>query len=253
MARLRDPGGCPWDREQSFATIKDYFLEEAYELLDAVETGDAEAMREELGDVLFEACFLSRIAEEQGLFDVYDAIGAIVEKLVRRHPHVFGEEKVTEASEVPGRWAKLKAQEAKHKARASILDGVPKSLPTLLQALRISERAVNVGFEWETVHDVLVKLDEEIGELKAAMARGEPQERLEDELGDMLFTMVNVGRKLGVSPHDALRRTLEKFRRRFGRIEAWLRENGEKLDEAGLERLEALWQAAKTEENDKTQ
>lgn len=246
MARLREPGGCPWDRKQTLDTIKDYFLEEVYEALDAIERRDPEGMREEFGDVLFEICFLSRIAQEDGLFDVYDSIRSIHDKLVRRHPHVFGDEKVELAEEVPGKWAKMKAyeREGRHEEN-SILDGVPEKLPPLLQALRVSERAVAVGFEWETVGDVLKKLDEEISELKAALEENETRERLEDELGDVLFTVVNVARKLSISPHDSLVRTIKKFRRRFGRLEEELRKSGETLGEVGIDRLEELWRAAK--------
>lgn len=249
MAALRGEDGCPWDRKQTMESIKDYFLEEVYEALEAIENKDPQAIREELGDVLFEVCFLSRIAEEQGWFDVYDSIDTIVDKLIRRHPHVFGEEKITEADEVPGRWARLKAAEKEENGDwASILDGVPKKLPPLLQAMRISERAVAVGFEWEDVHGVMDKLDEEIGELKDALQNGESSERLEDELGDILFTLVNVGRKLSISPQDSLKRTLRKFRRRFGWLEDQLRIGGIPLEEAGIEKMEALWQAAKGRE-----
>lgn len=246
MARLRAENGCPWDRQQTLATIKDYFLEEVYEAIEAIERDDATGLAEELGDVLFEVCFLARLAEEEGRFNVDDSLRLVCEKLVRRHPHVFGDEHVLSAEEVPGRWAALKAKEKA--ARLSILDGIPRSLPTLLQALRVSERTVAVGFEWASVEDVLLKLEEEIAELRAALADHEPPARVAEEVGDMLFTMVNVARKLGVSPHDALLMTLAKFRRRFGFIEARLREEGTALAAAGIERLEALWQAAKREE-----
>jgi MazG family protein len=250
MAALRADNGCPWDRQQTMATIKDYFLEEAYEAIEAIEGNNPESIKEELGDVLFEVCFLARIAEESGQFTVYDSIRHIVDKLIRRHPHVFGDEKVTEAAEVPGRWAKLKAQERAEaeKGPHSILDGVPAKLPALLQALRISERAVAIGFEWETPGDVLDKLQEEMDELREAVEQGQSRERLEDELGDLFFTLVNVGRKLSISPHDSLMRTLRKFRRRFGWVEEELYRQGVALEEAGMDRLEALWQAAKKHE-----
>lgn len=254
MATLRGENGCPWDREQSLATIKDYFLEEVYETLEAIESGNPRALMEELGDVLFEVCFLARISEEAGHFTVYDSLRHITEKLIRRHPHVFGDEQVREAQEVPGRWAKLKARERRDAGDApgSILDGVPTRLPALLQALRISERAVAAGFEWERTEDVLDKVQEELDELRAAVAAGEPRERLEDELGDIFFTLVNVGRKLAISPHDSLTRTLGKFRRRFGLVEARCREEGLPLEEAGLETLEQFWQQAKATEGGKT-
>ncbi len=252
MATLRGPDGCPWDRKQTLETIKDYFTEEVYEALEAIDEGDFDKIREELGDVLFEVCFLARLCEENGRFTVYDSIRQIHDKLIRRHPHVFGDEKVTEAEEVPGRWAKLKAQEKRDNGeRVSILDGVPKRLPPLLQALRISERAVAVGFEWETAGDVLEKLEEEIAELKEAIELGEPRERLEDELGDVLFTAVNVGRKLEIGAHDSLTRTMNKFRTRFGWMERRLREQGKELEEQGIEQLEMLWQAAKRVEREK--
>lgn len=249
MATLRGEDGCPWDKKQTMATIKDYFVEEVYEALEAIESGDVESMKEEFGDVLFEICFLSRIAEEEGKFNVYDSIESIVDKLIRRHPHVFGDEKIKEAEEVPGRWARLKAEEKKKKkTRESILDGVPQSLPSLLQALRISERAVAVGFEWENVDGVFEKVEEEIQELKDAIKNGEAEERLEDELGDILFTLVNVGRKLQISPHDSLMRTMNKFRRRFGAIEQKLATEGIALESAGFEKLENLWKIVKEEE-----
>ncbi len=253
MARLRGENGCPWDRKQNMMSIKDYFLEEVHEALQAIDERDPEAIKEELGDVLFEVCFLARIAQEAGWFSVYDSIRSIHDKLIRRHPHVFGDEIVHEAEEVPGRWAKLKAEEKKEKnggekPAESILEGVPRSLPPLLQALRISERAVAVGFEWEKPEDVLDKLDEEVAELKEAIMLGESQERLEDELGDTLFTLVNVGRKLGIRSHDALTRTMSKFRRRFGSIEKELAKAEIPLDEASVDQLEALWQKAKQAE-----
>lgn len=249
MARLRGPEGCPWDKKQSIATIKDYFLEEVYEAQEAIAAEDWPHMAEELGDVLFEVVFLARLAEEAGYFTIDDCLRSINEKLVRRHPHVFGEERVASAEEVPGRWMALKAAEAKRRAsRESILDGIPNSLPTLLQALRVSERAVAVGFEWEKVEDIFLKLEEEIGELRAAIRQGEGRERLEDELGDILFTVVNLGRKLAISPHDSLLRTLRKFRRRFAFVERRVAERGMALADAGLELMEAFWQEAKREE-----
>jgi len=249
MASLRGQQGCPWDRQQDMGSIKDYFLEEVHEALEAIAKGDTAAIREELGDVLFEVCFLARIAEEAGQFSVVECLEDINEKLIRRHPHVFGTEKVSEASEVPGRWVKLKAEEkAKKKDRQSILDGVPASLPPLLQALRVSERAVAAGFEWDKVEGVLEKLEEEIRELREAIGEAQSRERIEDELGDVLFTIVNVGRKLNIRAHDALLGTIAKFRRRFGIVEEELRRQGVPLDQAGLDRLEALWQKAKRTE-----
>ena len=246
MARLRGSAGCPWDKKQSFATIKDYFLEEVYEAQEALGREDYAGLCEELGDVLFEVVFLARLAQEAGHFGIDDCLASINEKLIRRHPHVFGTETVATAEEVPGRWMALKAAEAKRRAAPqSILDGVPKSLPALLQALRISERAVAVGFEWEKLEDVFAKLEEEIGELKAAIAASEGRARLEDELGDVLFTVVNIGRTLGLSPHDALLATLSKFRRRFAYLERRIAESGIELAEAGLARMDAFWQEAK--------
>ncbi len=246
MARLRGEGGCPWDKMQDFSTIKDYFLEEVHEALDAIERGEPSGIMEELGDVLFEVCFLARLAEERGWFTIHDSIRSIHDKLIRRHPHVFGEECITEAEEVPGRWMQLKAQEkSKKKKRESILDGISRRLPPLLQALRISERAVAVGFEWEDVNGVFEKLDEEIGELKRAVHRQEPRERLMDELGDVLFTAVNVGRKLNILSHDALLATMEKFRRRFAFMEKKIREAERVLGEVPAEELEELWGQAK--------
>lgn len=247
MAALRGDRGCPWDRKQTFDTIKDYFLEEAFELVEAVRSRDYDAIREELGDVLFEVCFLSRLAEEEGRFGVAEALVSIREKLIRRHPHVFGTERVESAEEVPGRWARLKAQEKQGRGEAgrSILEGVPSTLPALVQALRVSERAVAVGFEWEKASHVLDKAQEELDELREALEKGEGRERLEEELGDLLFTLVNVARKMDFQAHDALARTLRKFRVRFAYVEARLREMGVPLEDAGIDRMERLWTEAK--------
>lgn len=246
MALLRSPEGCPWDRRQTFETLKPYLLEETYETLDAIDRRDWEALAEELGDLLLEVAFLAQIAAEQGLFTIEQALDAILGKLVRRHPHVFGEAVVDTPEEVKERWDQIKANERRERARAGsgLLDSVPRALPALAEASQISSRAAAVGFDWEDVDQVLAKLHEELAELAAAR-RGACPDRLADEIGDLLFTMVNVARFLGVDPEQALRGTNAKFRRRFARMEERMREQGRSPADLTLEELEALWRQAK--------
>ena len=249
MDRLRDPGGCPWDREQTLATIKTYLLEEAYELVEAIDADDGPAVIEELGDTAFEVVFLARLARERGWGDVFDSISLVHEKLVRRHPHVFGDAQIQNAGQVVDQWQKIKKGERKADGRKrSTLDGVPKSLPALLQATRISERAVARGFEWPDTAGVIDKLIEEVGELKEAVAGGLSKEKAEGELGDVLFTLVNVARKLGLDPHAGLMRTLTKFRRRFADMEAALEAENREMESCSIGELDALWERAKSRE-----
>ncbi len=247
MAKLRSDDGCPWDRKQTMQTIRDYFLEEVHEALETIDNKDWDGLKEELGDVVFEAVFLGQIAKDEGHFNIHDSIRTVYEKLVRRHPHVFGEQKVTLAEEVPGLWEKVKEQERKDapKPKESALDGIPPSLPPLLQALRVSERAVNLGFEWEDLDGVLEKLDEEVEEFKEAVREKQDIEKIEEEVGDMLFTMVNVARKLDVKAHNSLQRTITKFRRRFAAMEKTLKTQEVEMTNCSLDQLEEIWQEVK--------
>jgi len=246
MARLRAPGGCPWDREQTFDTIKPYTLEETYEVLDAIDRRDWPGLAEELGDFMLQAVFFAQMASEQGLFGIDDSLDAINQKLVRRHPHVFGEESAETAGDVKRIWGEVKAAEKKEKGRheESLLGGVPRALPALVEAQQIASRAAGVGFDWENPEQVIDKLHEELAEFDEAR-RHAVQSELEDELGDMLFVLVNLARFVKVDPEQALRKTNAKFRARFGYIERKLAERGKKLEESKIEEMEALWQEAK--------
>lgn len=246
MARLRAPGGCPWDREQTFDTIKPYTLEETYEVLDAVDRRNWGELSEELGDFLLQAVFYAQMADEQKLFGIGDALDAINEKLVRRHPHVFGEESAQSAGDVKRIWGEVKAAEKKEKGKEQhgLLDSVPRAMPALVEAQQISSRAAGVGFDWNTAEQVIEKLHEELAELDEAR-RGASQAELENEIGDLLFVLVNLARFVKVDPEQALRRTNAKFRERFGYIERKLAERGKKPKDANLEEMEDLWQEAK--------
>ena len=249
MRRLRDPDtGCPWDREQTFATIAPYTIEEAYEVSDAIERNDMRDLKEELGDLLFQVVFHARMAEERGLFDFNDVAHGMAEKLIRRHPHVFGDAQHRTADEQTVAWEAVKAEERKAKDKAGILDDVPVGLPALTRAAKLTKRAARVGFDWPTVGEVLDKLDEETLELKAEIAAGDlPKAR--EELGDLLFVMANLARKLEVEPEDALRGTNRKFVRRFSLIEAELKAQGRTPDEATLEEMDAIWTKVKQAEH----
>jgi len=240
MARLRAPGGCPWDREQTFDTIKPYLLQESYEVMDAIDRRDWQELTGELGDLMLQAVFFSQMAAEEGHFTIKDALRSINEKLIRRHPHVFGEENAATAGDVLKRWDEIKASE-KDKKPQGLLDAVPRALPALVEAEQISTRAANKGFDWRNVNEVLAKLDEERAELAAAGSQSE----FEDELGDMLFTIVNLARFLKVDPEQALRRTNAKFRQRFARVEQGVEASGKTWKETPIEEMEAYWQAAK--------
>jgi MazG family protein len=246
MARLRGPGGCPWDREQTFDSIKPYTLEETYEVLDAIDQRDWRSLAEELGDFLLQAVFYAQMASERQLFTIEDALDAINQKLVRRHPHVFGDQSAATAGDVKRIWGEVKAAEQKDKgnARDGLLASVPRSLPALVEAQQVTARAAGVGFDWENAEQVLAKLDEELAEFDAARRNASPGE-LEDELGDLLFVLVNLARFVKVDPEQALRRSNAKFRRRFGYIERKLAERGKKPADSNLEEMEALWQEAK--------
>lgn len=246
MARLRAPGGCPWDREQTFASIKPYLLEETYEVMEAIDKGDWEELRSELGDLVLQAVFFAQMAAEEGRFTIADSLDAINEKLVRRHPHVFGEESAETAGDVRRIWSEVKAEEKRSKGdgQAPLLGGVPRALPALVEAQQITARAAHVGFDWENAGQVIEKLGEELAEFEAAR-RGGVQEEIEDELGDLLFVLVNLARFVKVDPEQALRKTNAKFRERFGYVERKLREAGKTPGETPVEEMETLWQESK--------
>ena len=242
MARLRAPeGGCPWDIEQTFRTIAPYTIEEAYEVADAIERDDMPALKDELGDLLFQAVFHARMAEEDGLFDFADVAEAISEKMVRRHPHVFGDADMRDANEQTTAWEEQKAEERAAKGHGSLLDDVPVGLPGLSRAVKLQKRAARVGFDWREAKDVLSKIVEETAELTEAM-HSKDADKMEDEFGDLLFVLANLSRHLNIDPEAALRRTNEKFVRRFSYIEEKL---GDRLSEASLEEMESLWTEAK--------
>ena len=249
MARLRDPdGGCPWDLEQTFATIAAYTIEEAYEVADAIQRGDMAELKSELGDLLFQTVFHARMAEEAGLFAFDDVANAMSDKLVRRHPHVFADEDAKpDAWSQKARWEDIKAEERKAKAQSGVLDDVPVGLPALARAAKLTKRAARVGFDWPSTAEVLDKLDEEVAELKVEITAGD-LDKAREELGDLLFVMANLARKLGVEPEDALRGANAKFVRRFGFIEAELAKDGRTPEQSDLAEMDGLWDAAKAAE-----
>jgi ATP diphosphatase len=250
MARLRDPQqGCPWDLEQDFSTIAPYTLEEAYEVAEAIERNAPDELCDELGDLLFQVVFHAQMASERGWFDFADVVNAINEKLVRRHPHVFGDEKVADASEQTLAWERHKAKEraARGVAADSVLDGVPVSLPALVRGQKIQQRAARVGFDWHDIDDVVAKLDEELTELKQALSAGESIEHMREELGDLLFSAVNLARFLKADAESLMRSANYKFDRRFRRVEQLAREAQRDLKAYSLDELEAFWQQAKSE------
>jgi MazG family protein len=244
MARLRAPGGCPWDREQNFNTIKPYLLEEAYEVFDAIDQRDWPGLAEELGDLMLQAVFFAQMASEEGKFRIDDSLNAIAEKLIRRHPHVFSDGTANTPEEVLRRWDEIKADEKKVRGQPQQgrLDSVPRNLPALVEAQQISSKAAAVGFDWEHAGQVLEKLDEELRELDAARANGAVEE-VEGEIGDLFFVLVNLARKLRVDPEQALRKTNAKFRKRFAQVEKHAALPGATLDE-----MEARWQEAKADD-----
>ena len=249
MAKLRDPnGGCPWDLEQTFATIAPYTVEEAYEVADAIERNDLADLKEELGDLLLQVVFHSRIAQEAGAFAFEDVAQAISDKMIRRHPHVFGGETYASVAEQSAAWEAGKAAERAKKGRGqSLLDEVPVGLPALTRAVKLTSRAARVGFDWPDVSFVLDKLQEETAELAAEIESGD-KAKMRDELGDMLFVMANLARKLDLEPEDALRSSNAKFARRFRFIETQLQARGKSPAESDLDEMDALWNEAKAAE-----
>jgi tetrapyrrole methylase family protein/MazG family protein/ATP diphosphatase len=252
MARLRAPdGGCPWDLEQDFASIAPYTIEEAYEVADAIAQGDMVELRDELGDLLLQVVFHAQMAEEAGSFRFEDVVQAICEKMIRRHPHVFGDEDARSAGAVKSRWEEIKAEEKRAKGKPlkqSLLDDIPLALPGLTRALKLQTRAASVGFDWPSTDNVLDKLNEEMLELSHELAKGGDKDRLEDEFGDILFVYANLARHLKIDPEAALRRTNAKFCRRFGRIEEKLATTGRDISQSNLEEMDTMWNEAKQEE-----
>lgn len=253
MARLRDPqGGCPWDIEQTFATIVPHTIEEAYEVAEAIELGDLAQIQDELGDLLFQVVFYAQIAREAGHFDFNAIAQGIADKMIRRHPHVFGSDTVDNAEEQLVAWEALKAGERQDKADGqppSALDGVSTALPALTRALKLQKRAARVGFDWPEAAPVLDKIAEEAAEIKEEMANGADPERLRDEVGDLLFSCVNLARKLDIDPETALRSGNRKFEHRFHAMERALTQQGRSPADAALDEMDALWEAAKRQES----
>jgi MazG family protein len=251
MARLRAPDGCPWDREQTYATLGPMLIEEAYEVLESAETGDWAGLRDELGDLLFQIIFYGQLGAEAGDFDVHQSIARVHEKMVRRHPHVFGEEKVDNTADVLSNWETIKAAERKAAGKEdgkkqSLLDGTSARLPALLEAYQLTSKAARVGFDWKSGEDVFVKLEEEIGELRAELAREDRNEAaVAGELGDLLFVLTNLARWYGVEPESALRATNSKFRRRFAHVEARVEAQSKPWTETSLAEMDAYWDEAK--------
>jgi tetrapyrrole methylase family protein/MazG family protein len=242
MAKLRAPQGCPWDKKQTRESLKPFLVEETYEVLEAIEEADPEMIKEELGDLLFQIVFHCQVAKELGQFDISDVIDSISQKMIARHPHVFGNTSLKTESEVLVHWEKQKKREGKNKK--SIIEGIPKILPSLLRAHRLQDRVSRVGFDWDNVEEVIKKLDEEISEFKEALTKGKKEE-MEHEMGDILFTLVNISRFIHINPEDSLRKTIEKFIFRFHYVEQKAEEQGKALSKMTLSEMDALWEQAK--------
>jgi MazG family protein len=258
MRTLRSEHGCAWDRQQTLQTLRPFVLQETYELLDALDRGDDESLKHELGDFLFEAVFLAQICEEEGRFSIADSIQSIAEKLIRRHPHIFDAEGKASLTpqQVKQQWEEIKAKERADagEAEKTLLSGVPRSMPSLLRAYELSTRAAQVGFEWVKTEDVIDKAEEELRELREAVQQGGGQSReAEEEFGDLLFSLVNVARKLGIEPEAALRVANDKFQRRFDDVERQVVASGRKFRDHTLDQLEEHWQRAKTAVPNRTQ
>jgi tetrapyrrole methylase family protein/MazG family protein len=248
MARLREPGGCPWDREQTRTSLKPFLIEEAYEVLEAIEANEPRAMSEELGDLLFQVVFHARIAEERGEFAMADVLSRLIDKMVSRHPHVFGDASVETAGEVLVQWEALKRREAARAGqRRSVIDGVPRAMPSLVRAQRTQAKAARIGFDWPDARAAFHKVREEVEEAGEAIAAGDA-DRIREELGDVLFSLVNVARLASIDAEDVLHGATEKFRRRFTEMEADLIARGKSVDTVAQAELEAAWEAAKAAE-----
>jgi tetrapyrrole methylase family protein/MazG family protein len=248
MKRLRGPGGCPWDAEQTHESLMRYLLEETYEVIEAVDARSPEHLKEELGDLLLQPVFHAAIAEEAGTFTINDVIRTLCEKLVRRHPHVFGDLQIADSAAQVENWEQIKKIE-KSTERSSALSGVPPHLPALLKAQKITEKAARVGFDWEHVDQVMAKVLEELHEFEEAMSAGDNQ-HMEAELGDLLFAIVNLGRFLSINPEEALRKTISRFQRRFQHVENRLHAQGKQMSTTSLAEMDGLWEEAKKQEID---
>jgi tetrapyrrole methylase family protein/MazG family protein len=246
MKRLRGPGGCPWDAEQTHESLMRYLLEETYEVIEAIEARSPEHLKEELGDLLLQPVFHAAIAEEAGTFSIDDVIRNLCDKLVRRHPHVFGDMHIADSSAQIENWEQIKKSE-KGGQRNSALAGIPPYLPALLKAQKMTEKAARVGFDWEHVDQIMAKVLEELHEFEEAMAAGD-NEQMEAELGDLLFAIVNLGRFLLINPEEALRKTINRFQLRFEYVEDCLHRQGQQMQEASLEEMDHMWEAAKERE-----
>ncbi len=251
MNRLRSEGGCPWDREQNHSSLKPYLIEEAYEVIDAIDSEKPEALCEELGDLLFQVLFHSQIAKERGAFDIESVLKTVNEKMTRRHPHVFAkgdkQQEALKSQSILARWEEIKLKEPGNRERLSALDGVPKSLPPLLRAHQIQARAARVGFDWKSPEPVLEKVEEELQELREAIEE-KKLTKIENELGDLLFSIVNYARFIKVNPEDAMRGSIKRFTERFQIVEATAKQNGGDLGALSLDEMNLLWEAAKSEE-----
>lgn len=243
MRRLRGPGGCPWDAEQTHESLTRYLLEESYEVIEAIEAKSNDHLKEELGDLLLQPVFHAAIAEESGTFSIDDVITTLCDKLVRRHPHVFGDMNISDSNAQIENWEKIKKLE-KGDERKSALSGVPPQLPALLKAQKITEKAARVGFDWEHVDQVVAKVMEELHEFQEAMTQGS-NERMEAELGDLLFAVVNLGRFMSINPEEALRKTIRRFQKRFEYVEQSLNDQGRHMNNTSLNEMDLLWEEAK--------
>ncbi|MFC1489783.1 nucleoside triphosphate pyrophosphohydrolase [Candidatus Latescibacterota bacterium] len=245
MNTLHSPGGCPWDSEQTHKSLKPYLIEEAYEVIEAIDSGSDEHLTEELGDVLLQVVFHAQIASSEGRFTIDDVVQGIIDKLKRRHPHVYGDITVENSGQVIKNWEEIKRKEKRDKkSGGSVLDGLPEMLPALIKARRIQEKVSRVGFDWEQREDVMLKIDEELEELKEA-GRANDIDAIEEEIGDLLFSVANYARFVSLCPEDALRKTIDKFRKRFLYIERELPKRGKKLGDASLEEMDELWEEIK--------
>jgi tetrapyrrole methylase family protein / MazG family protein len=247
MTMLRSPAGCPWDRAQDSTSLKPYLLEEAYEVLEAIEAGAPDKLKDELGDLLFQVIFHAQLARERGDFDIYDILAGTIAKMTRRHPHVFGSAAASTPKEALQNWEEIKRQEKTATQATSVLDGVPRQLPSLLRAQRLQDKASRVGFDWQQIEQVWEKLSEELQELRASIAR-EKRAKVEEELGDVLFSLVNLARFLEINPDEALHKTTAKFIQRFQFIERELSRQGKTPKQATLAEMDALWEQAKQRE-----
>lgn len=249
IATLRSENGCPWDREQTHETLKPTLIEETYETLEAIDAGDPQKLKEELGDLLLNIMLQAQIAAEHENFNIYDVIETLTEKMIRRHPHVFGDVNVEDSTEVLKNWEAIKRQEAGYEDRKSVLDGIPSALPTLLRAQKIQNRAARVGFDWDELKDVIAKVEEELEEVKVSINADEP-EATAMELGDLLFAIVNLCRFMELQAEEALRQANRKFTKRFKWMEAELERRGTNFEAQDLESLDTIWEEAKKAEID---